>query len=132
MNHYLFLTDMLQCILWTCDLTRRTQATATHYDFWGSNKKLFGTISLAFQSSFDEDRSYILSPNRGEIALWLESEFTDRNFRRSNPTSSSRLPLYRLGQPGIIRALGLPPGGIAATHQKGVTTGRVIFLILLV
>ncbi|KAG5444579.1 hypothetical protein CSKR_108055 [Clonorchis sinensis] len=33
---------------------------------------------------------------------WLECEFTDRKVRGSNPTSASRLPLSRLGQPGNI------------------------------
>ncbi|KER24495.1 hypothetical protein T265_07860 [Opisthorchis viverrini] len=35
---------------------------------------------------------------------WLESEFTDRKVRGSNPTSASRLPLSRFGQPGSIPA----------------------------
>ncbi|KER27333.1 hypothetical protein T265_13818, partial [Opisthorchis viverrini] len=33
---------------------------------------------------------------------WLEREFTDRKVRGSNPTSTTRLPLSRLGQPGSI------------------------------
>ncbi|KAG5453957.1 hypothetical protein CSKR_110039 [Clonorchis sinensis] len=52
----------------------------------------------------------------GEIAQWLEREFTDRKVRGSNPTSASRLPLYRLGQPDSIPALMLPSGGTAARH----------------
>ncbi|KAG5441923.1 hypothetical protein CSKR_106368 [Clonorchis sinensis] len=39
----------------------------------------------------------------------------------SNPTSASRLPLSRLGQPDSIPALVLPSGGMAARHRKGVT-----------
>ncbi|KER31378.1 hypothetical protein T265_02423 [Opisthorchis viverrini] len=35
----------------------------------------------------------------------LEREFTDRKVRGSNPTSASRLPLFRLGQPDSIPAL---------------------------
>ncbi|KAG5443057.1 hypothetical protein CSKR_112154 [Clonorchis sinensis] len=31
---------------------------------------------------------------------WLGREFTDRKVRGSNPTSASRIPLSRLGQPG--------------------------------
>ncbi|KAG5449731.1 hypothetical protein CSKR_103109 [Clonorchis sinensis] len=31
---------------------------------------------------------------------WLERECTDRKVRGLNPTSASRLPLSRLGQPG--------------------------------
>ncbi|KAG5447119.1 hypothetical protein CSKR_107586 [Clonorchis sinensis] len=45
---------------------------------------------------------------------WLEREFTDRKVRGSNPTSASRLPLSRFGQPGSIPALVLPLGGMAA------------------
>ncbi|KAG5447711.1 hypothetical protein CSKR_111348 [Clonorchis sinensis] len=36
---------------------------------------------------------------------WLEREFTNRKVRGSNPTSASRLPLSRLGQPGSIPVL---------------------------
>ncbi|KER23521.1 hypothetical protein T265_08604 [Opisthorchis viverrini] len=39
---------------------------------------------------------------------WLEREFTDRKVRGSNPTSATRLPLSRLGQPDSIPALVLP------------------------
>ncbi|KAG5451459.1 hypothetical protein CSKR_107624 [Clonorchis sinensis] len=52
---------------------------------------------------------------------WLEREFTDRKVRGSNPTSASRLPLSRRGQPGSIPALMLPSGGLVARHRKGVT-----------
>ncbi|KER25018.1 hypothetical protein T265_14287, partial [Opisthorchis viverrini] len=52
---------------------------------------------------------------------WLERGFTDRKVRGSNPTSATRLPLSRLGQPGIIPALVLPSGGMAARHRKGAT-----------
>ncbi|KAG5449469.1 Interferon regulatory factor 4 [Clonorchis sinensis] len=56
-----------------------------------------------------------------QILKWLEREFTDRKVRGSNPTSTSRLPLSRLGQPGSIPALVLPSSGMAARHRKGVT-----------
>ncbi|KAG5454078.1 hypothetical protein CSKR_112622 [Clonorchis sinensis] len=46
--------------------------------------------------------------------------------RDSNPTSASRLPLSRFGQPGSISALVLPSGGMAARHRKGVTAERGI------
>ncbi|KAG5453992.1 hypothetical protein CSKR_102097 [Clonorchis sinensis] len=59
---------------------------------------------------------------------WLEREFTDRKARGSNPTSASRLPLSRLGQPGSIPALVLPPRSMAARHQKGVTAERSLSL----
>ncbi|KER27613.1 hypothetical protein T265_05337 [Opisthorchis viverrini] len=51
---------------------------------------------------------------------WLEQEFTDRKVRGSNPTSSSRLTLSRLGQSGSIPGLVLPSGSMAARHRKGV------------
>ncbi|KER24809.1 hypothetical protein T265_14332, partial [Opisthorchis viverrini] len=55
---------------------------------------------------------------------WLEREFTDRKVRGSNPTSATRLPLSRLGQPDSIPALVLPSGGMAARHRKGATVER--------
>ncbi|KAG5442289.1 hypothetical protein CSKR_104861 [Clonorchis sinensis] len=60
---------------------------------------------------------------------WVEREFTDRKVRGSNPTSASRLPLSRLGQPGSISALVLPSGSMAARHRKGVTTEHFGFLL---
>ncbi|KAG5442314.1 Tubulin-specific chaperone C [Clonorchis sinensis] len=59
---------------------------------------------------------------------WLERELTDRKVRGSNPTSASRIPLSRLGQPGSIPALVQPSGGMAARHRKGIldeTVGRI-------
>ncbi|KER31347.1 hypothetical protein T265_02398 [Opisthorchis viverrini] len=44
---------------------------------------------------------------------WLKREFTDRKVRGSNPTSATRLPLSRLGQPDSIPALVLPSSGLA-------------------
>ncbi|KER23270.1 hypothetical protein T265_14677, partial [Opisthorchis viverrini] len=55
---------------------------------------------------------------------WLEREFNDRKVCGSNPTSATRLPLSRLGQPGSIPALVLPSGGMAARHRKGATAER--------
>ncbi|KER24845.1 hypothetical protein T265_07576 [Opisthorchis viverrini] len=40
-----------------------------------------------------------------EMAQWLERRFSGRKVRGSNPTSSSRFPLCRLGQPDSIPAL---------------------------
>ncbi|KAG5451145.1 hypothetical protein CSKR_102686 [Clonorchis sinensis] len=37
------------------------------------------------------------------MAQWLKREFTDRKVRGSNPTSASRLPLYRLGHCASLR-----------------------------
>ncbi|KER27701.1 hypothetical protein T265_05327 [Opisthorchis viverrini] len=48
---------------------------------------------------------------------WLERQFTDRKVHDSNPTSNSRLPLSRLGQPGSVPALVLPSGSMAAWHS---------------
>ncbi|KAG5441296.1 hypothetical protein CSKR_111696 [Clonorchis sinensis] len=62
---------------------------------------------------------------------WLEGEFTDRKVRGSNPTSASRFPLSRLGLPGSIPALVVPSGGMAVGHQKGITTERFLFYIIL-
>ncbi|KAG5450586.1 hypothetical protein CSKR_101746 [Clonorchis sinensis] len=47
---------------------------------------------------------------------WVERESTGRKVRGLNPTSASRLPLSRLGQPGSIPAPVLPSGGMAAGH----------------
>ncbi|KAG5445308.1 hypothetical protein CSKR_105793, partial [Clonorchis sinensis] len=73
-------------------------------------------------SAIDIDRSPfpILSPAK-RMDQWLERKFTDRKVCGSNPTSASRLPLSRLGQPGSIPALMLPSGGMAVKHRKGVT-----------
>ncbi|KAG5446548.1 hypothetical protein CSKR_101515, partial [Clonorchis sinensis] len=57
----------------------------------------------------------------------LERKFTDQKVRGSNPTSASRLPLSRLGQPGSIPALVLPSGGMAARHRKSATAERFFF-----
>ncbi|KER21036.1 hypothetical protein T265_15185, partial [Opisthorchis viverrini] len=48
---------------------------------------------------------------RARWPKWLEREPTDRKVRSSNPTSASRLPLSRLGQPGSIPALVFPAVG---------------------
>ncbi|KAG5441065.1 hypothetical protein CSKR_105653 [Clonorchis sinensis] len=62
-----------------------------------------------------------------ERPKWLERELTDRKVRGSNPTSASRLPLSRLGQPGSIPALVQPSGGMAVRHRKGATAERLIY-----
>ncbi|KAG5454893.1 AAA ATPase midasin [Clonorchis sinensis] len=55
----------------------------------------------------------------------LEREFTDRTVRGSNPTSASRLPMSRLGQPGSIPGLVQPSGGMAVRHRKDATAERL-------
>ncbi|KAG5447579.1 hypothetical protein CSKR_101346 [Clonorchis sinensis] len=49
--------------------------------------------------------------SKARLVNWLEREFTDRKVRCSNPTSASQLLLSRLGQPGSVAALVLPPSG---------------------
>ncbi|KER26914.1 hypothetical protein T265_05902 [Opisthorchis viverrini] len=51
-----------------------------------------------------------------EMAQWLAREFTDWKVRGSNPTEASRLSLSRLGQPGSIPALMLPPVHMTFRH----------------
>ncbi|KAG5451293.1 hypothetical protein CSKR_106578 [Clonorchis sinensis] len=48
-----------------------------------------------------------------EVTQGLGRELTDRKILGSNPTSDSRLPLSRLGQPGSISVVVLPSGGMA-------------------
>ncbi|KER22034.1 hypothetical protein T265_14954, partial [Opisthorchis viverrini] len=57
---------------------------------------------------------------------WLEREFSDLKIRSSNPTSTSRLPLSRLGQPGSTPALVLTSGSMATRHRKGATAERYL------
>ncbi|KAG5442220.1 hypothetical protein CSKR_100194 [Clonorchis sinensis] len=70
---------------------------------------------------------YRVSPDDNIIPRlkWLEREFTDRKVRGSNPTSVSRLPLSRFGQPGSSPALVLPLGGMAARHRKSETAHKI-------
>ncbi|KER22732.1 hypothetical protein T265_09217 [Opisthorchis viverrini] len=61
---------------------------------------------------------------RGEMAEVVRARITNLKVRGSNPTSATRLPLSRLGQPGSIPALVLPSGGMAARHRKGCYSER--------
>ncbi|KAG5449526.1 hypothetical protein CSKR_111834 [Clonorchis sinensis] len=63
-----------------------------------------------------------------EMAHWLESEFTDWKICGSNPTSASRLPLSRLGQPSSIPALVFPSGGMVVRHRKGAIVEQPVFI----
>ncbi|KER30303.1 hypothetical protein T265_13200, partial [Opisthorchis viverrini] len=54
----------------------------------------------------------------------IEREFTDQKIRGSNPTSASRPPLSRLGQPGSIPALVQPSVGMAVRHRMGATADQ--------
>ncbi|KAG5451885.1 hypothetical protein CSKR_111260 [Clonorchis sinensis] len=49
--------------------------------------------------------------------------------RGSKPTSASRHPLSKLGQPGSIPALVLPSGGMVVRHRKGATADLFIYLL---
>ncbi|KAG5444596.1 hypothetical protein CSKR_100700 [Clonorchis sinensis] len=62
----------------------------------------------------------------------LEREFTDRKVRVSNPTSASRLSLYRLWKPGSILALVSSSGGMTVTHRKGATAERFFLKLCLI
>ncbi|KAG5454304.1 hypothetical protein CSKR_113991 [Clonorchis sinensis] len=64
------------------------------------------------------------------MAQWLEREFIDRKVRASNPTSASRLPLSRLGQPDSIPTLVQPSGGTAVRQRKGATAERTTMNII--
>ncbi|KAG5445419.1 hypothetical protein CSKR_104685 [Clonorchis sinensis] len=83
-----------------------------------------GLWNIFHQPSVSSPSCYYCA--RGEIAQWLEREFTDRKVRGSNPTTASRLPLSRLGQPGSIPALVLPTGGTTVRHRKGDTAERLL------
>ncbi|KER26757.1 hypothetical protein T265_06039 [Opisthorchis viverrini] len=61
---------------------------------------------------------------------WSARKFTDRKVRGSNSTSTSRLPLSRLGQPGSIPALVLPPGCMEGRHRKGVTAEPLLYYLV--
>ncbi|KER23234.1 hypothetical protein T265_14681, partial [Opisthorchis viverrini] len=56
--------------------------------------------------------------SRARWSNWLERESTDQKVRGLKPTSTFRLPLSRLGQPGSILALVSPSGGMAVRHRK--------------
>ncbi|KAG5455301.1 hypothetical protein CSKR_105147 [Clonorchis sinensis] len=83
------------------------------------NRDLSVVVFLGFQPTF---KYYSRMSSRWP--KWLECEFTDRKVRGSNPTSVSRLPLSRLGQPRSIPALVQPSGGMAVRHRKCTTAGR--------
>ncbi|KAG5441632.1 hypothetical protein CSKR_105838 [Clonorchis sinensis] len=61
----------------------------------------------------------------GEMARYLEREFTDWKFGGSSPTSASRLLLSRLEHPGSNPFHVLPSEDMAARHRKCVTSERL-------
>ncbi|KER32613.1 hypothetical protein T265_01302 [Opisthorchis viverrini] len=87
----------------------------------------FGNLvdAATFQNSCYTDKYLFDTRLWGEMAHWLEREFPDQKVCDSNPTSASRLPLSRLGQPDSISALVLLSGGMAAGHRKGVAVERL-------
>ncbi|KER29030.1 hypothetical protein T265_04219 [Opisthorchis viverrini] len=60
----------------------------------------------------------MLFKGRGGPSKWSANLLTGRSVVRIRP------PLSRLGQPGIIPALVLPSGSMAARHWKGATAER--------
>ncbi|KER22216.1 hypothetical protein T265_09639 [Opisthorchis viverrini] len=82
-----------------------------------------------------------LDRDGARLPKWLEREFTDWKVRGSNPTSASRLPLSKFGQPGSIpdplvqpgsiAALVLPSGDMADRHRKSVRAERFHFISIL-
>ncbi|KAG5448947.1 hypothetical protein CSKR_103430 [Clonorchis sinensis] len=90
--------------------------TSTHGPTW--YERLSISSPGGFRTTFLRPISALGSPSRrsavrhsihfeirssgGEMARWLGREFTDRKVRGSNPTTVSRLPLSRFGQPGSI------------------------------
>ncbi|KAG5452617.1 hypothetical protein CSKR_100442, partial [Clonorchis sinensis] len=90
-------------------------------DLWAQHIRWLGDI-ISERFSWVPDE--ICSTKEMRWPKWLEREFTDRKVRGSYPTSASPLLLSRLGQPGSIRALVLPLGGMVARHRKGVTAER--------
>ncbi|KAG5454278.1 hypothetical protein CSKR_106541, partial [Clonorchis sinensis] len=75
--------------------------------------------------TYSHSNFFTANPNEFQLNLSLMMrEFTDPKVRGSNPTSASRLPLSRSGQPGSIPVLMLPSGGTAVTHRKSATAER--------
>ncbi|KER30752.1 hypothetical protein T265_02898 [Opisthorchis viverrini] len=60
-----------------------------------------------------------------DVGIGFEA-WTFRSVRGSNPTSSSRLPLSGLGQPGSTPALVQPSGGMAVRHRKDAIAERFL------
>ncbi|KAG5446787.1 hypothetical protein CSKR_105542 [Clonorchis sinensis] len=94
----------------------------------GIERVFLHPVSRGFQEisgeSLEINKTVAIGYSGARWLKWLEREFTDRKVRGSNPTPETRLPLTRLGHPGSIPALLLPPGSMAARHRKGVTRGR--------
>ncbi|KER31525.1 hypothetical protein T265_02290 [Opisthorchis viverrini] len=72
------------------------------------------TIKFVVAGHWNNSVSSDVAVSGARWLKWLKREFTGRKVRGSNPTSASRLPLSRLGQPGGIPALVLPSGCMAA------------------
>ncbi|TGZ66134.1 hypothetical protein CRM22_005488 [Opisthorchis felineus] len=86
--------------------------------------KRYGYILLSGPVGVHVNSAAFHLTEMGEMAQWLEREFTDWEVRGSYPTYASRLSLSRLGQPGSIPALVLLSGGVAARYRKGATAER--------
>ncbi|KAG5443807.1 Scoloptoxin SSD976 [Clonorchis sinensis] len=88
--------------------------------------KIGSGLSKSFHNVIRGELSKTFLVQRAIWLKWLEREFSDRKVRSSNPTSASRLPLSRLGQPGSISALVLPSGCMASRQRKGGTAERFL------
>ncbi|KER33353.1 hypothetical protein T265_00679 [Opisthorchis viverrini] len=88
----------------------------------------FGNLTLPCHKKRHEswDTARLLKPRQGKSRGRGRVRTTDPPFRGSNPTSATRLPLSRLGQPGSIQALVLPSGGVAARRRKGAIAERFL------
>ncbi|KER23037.1 hypothetical protein T265_08983 [Opisthorchis viverrini] len=80
------------------------------------------------QLDFENNSTTSGGESKAKVAV-VRARITNRKVRGSNPTSATRLPLSRLGQPGSIPALVLPSGGMAARHRKGATAERFFFFV---
>ncbi|KER34096.1 hypothetical protein T265_00268 [Opisthorchis viverrini] len=67
--------------------------------------------------------------NRTTADIEVKNRFHESAYvvRGLNPTYTSQLTLFRLGQPGSIPAVTLPSGGVTPGYRKGVTAERFFF-----
>ncbi|KAG5443825.1 hypothetical protein CSKR_100054 [Clonorchis sinensis] len=90
----------------------------------GDNQRVSSQARILLPGDLGQHELLHILRRRARWSEWLEREFTGRKVCVSNPTSASRLPLSRLGQPGSIPAFVLPSGGMAVRHRKGATVER--------
>ncbi|KER32869.1 hypothetical protein T265_01155 [Opisthorchis viverrini] len=88
-----------------------------------------GRLTDMAEASIEQPRAAQANSSLGPSSLSLLGtsnllNMTVIQVRGSNPNSTSRLSLSRLGQPDSILAFVLPSGGMAGRHRKGVTAER--------